>query len=301
MKTSCPHCNQHVEADDQWAGQVVACPTCKGQIVLPAAASPRPLAAPPLLQPNYTEQFAKDKGSFLKGQSLRDWEQAALRSYGALANIRQSLIIFFVLLALNVIGRLIFMSNVSPGMQADFAFDFFGFTIVGVLALITFFTPRWWMVLTTAIAIFPFALGIITGIMAVGFLCMIPMLKRANQELYLSASDYDAMKATVSEIATGEQAVLWPEIGKLANNPVRVRFFDNAAVFLLGKKPFNTILTTDASQCVIEVTKKAKKFLKQWPIQGKVKKTNIPLTDEGHTRLQEWLTKAGTPAEAVGA
>jgi hypothetical protein len=252
----------------------------------------QPPAAPPLPQPNYTEQFANNKDDLLKGQSLRDWEQAALTSYAALANIRQSLGLFFVLLALNVIGRLVLMSNVSPGLQTHFGFDFFGFIVVGILALITFFTPRWWMVLTTAIAIFPFALGIITGLMAIAFLCMIPMLRRANQELYLSASDYEAMKVTVSKIAAGQQADLWPEIGKLANNPLRVHFFDNAVLFVLGKKPLNTISNNEAAQCVVEVTKKNKKLLKQWPLQGKVKKTNIPLTDDGYTRLQEWLSKA---------
>jgi hypothetical protein len=235
-------------------------------------------------------------GDFLKGHSLRDWEQVALRSFGALANIRQSLGLFFVLLALNVIGRLVLMGNVSPGLQTHFVMDLSGFIVVGILALITFFTPRWWMVLITAIAIFPFALGIITGIMAVGLLCMIPMLKRANQELYLSAADYDAMKAAISGIAAGQQADLWPEIGKLANNAVRVHFFDNSALFLLGKKPLNTILTTDAAQCVIEVNKKGKKFLKQWLVQGRVKKTNIPLSDDGHTRLQDWLAKSAMTA-----
>gem|GEM_PF-3056837 len=48
MKTSCPHCKQQVEVDDQWAGQSVACPTCNGQIVLPRLTSPPPsVAAPP--------------------------------------------------------------------------------------------------------------------------------------------------------------------------------------------------------------------------------------------------------------
>jgi len=248
-----------------------------------------PTAAPAPPWPNYAEQFAANKDNFLAGESLRDWEQAALRSYGAVANIRQSLGIFFVLLALNAFGRLFFLDKVSPEMKSTLVFDLFGFAVVGVLALVTYFTPRWWMVLITAIAIFPFALGIITGIMAVGFLCMIPALRRANAELYLSASDYDAIKVAVSEIATGRQAERWPEIGKLANHPVRVRFFDNAALFLFGKAAFNTILPREAIQCVVQVTKQHKKILKHWPVQGKVKSANIPLTDEGHARLQGWL------------
>jgi hypothetical protein len=261
----------------------------------------QPIATQPPSQPTYADQFEREKNDFLKGESLRDWEQAALRSYSAVANIRQSLGIFLVLLALNVIGRLFLLDKVSPAMKAGMMFDFFGFTVVGVLALVTFFTPRWWMVMTTAIAIFPFALGIITGIMAIGFLCMIPMLRRANQELYLSATDYEDMKATLSEIAAGQRAVSWVEIGKLVNNAVRVRFFNNAAVFLHGKNTCNTIANSDAGQCVVEVTKRNQKLLKQWPVQGKLKKINIPLTDEGGSRLQEWLAKAATPAAAASA
>lgn len=52
-KFQCPHCNQHLEIPDELLGQTVECPTCKGQMTLPAPAFPaapeaaRPPAAPP--------------------------------------------------------------------------------------------------------------------------------------------------------------------------------------------------------------------------------------------------------------
>ncbi len=35
MKFECPHCQQPIEADDEWAGMATECPTCKGSIVIP--------------------------------------------------------------------------------------------------------------------------------------------------------------------------------------------------------------------------------------------------------------------------
>src|ERR1700733_12549226 len=35
MKTKCPQCGQHIEADDQWAGTEVTCPTCQQLFTLP--------------------------------------------------------------------------------------------------------------------------------------------------------------------------------------------------------------------------------------------------------------------------
>lgn len=37
MKFACPHCNQRIEAGDEFAGQVVECPSCKGEIAIPAS------------------------------------------------------------------------------------------------------------------------------------------------------------------------------------------------------------------------------------------------------------------------
>jgi len=40
----CPHCQQHIEADDSICGQTVECPSCKGEIVVPEKPKPRPAA-----------------------------------------------------------------------------------------------------------------------------------------------------------------------------------------------------------------------------------------------------------------
>jgi len=35
MKTACPHCEQRVEVEDEWAGMEVTCPTCQKAFALP--------------------------------------------------------------------------------------------------------------------------------------------------------------------------------------------------------------------------------------------------------------------------
>lgn len=45
MKVKCPHCQQHVELDDTWAGRELKCPTCAKPFRVPAP-KPRPSAAP---------------------------------------------------------------------------------------------------------------------------------------------------------------------------------------------------------------------------------------------------------------
>jgi len=35
MKFDCPHCNQNIEAEDNWAGTQASCPTCKQPILIP--------------------------------------------------------------------------------------------------------------------------------------------------------------------------------------------------------------------------------------------------------------------------
>ena len=37
IRTSCPHCNQTIEAPEEMAGQVAGCPTCGGEMVIPGA------------------------------------------------------------------------------------------------------------------------------------------------------------------------------------------------------------------------------------------------------------------------
>ena len=59
-KISCPHCGQHILADDAWAGQNINCPACQKAFDVPAPAAPppppglrinRPPAPPPGPQP----------------------------------------------------------------------------------------------------------------------------------------------------------------------------------------------------------------------------------------------------------
>ncbi|GEM_PF-6925712 len=290
----------------------------------------QPIAASLLPQLNYTEQFAKNKDDFLKGQSLRDWEQAALRSYAKLVQIRLILGVFFVLVALDAVFRTILLTKVPTAWKAGMVVDLAGFVVVGVFALITLFKLRWWMLLTAAIAIIPFnysstrigmelfntttialfpcVLGYTVAIIMLFMIaCAVGWwrVNRANRGFCLSPCDFDAIKLAFSEIATGRQAELWPQIGEIhvsfGDEPVRVRFFDNGALFFLGKNPLHIVLNNDAQKCVVEVTKKNKKFIKQWPAQGKVLPVNIALTDVGHTRLKEWLNRVATPAVVANA
>lgn len=50
MKTSCPHCGQHITADDSYAGMTVTCPGCAQDFQLAAGPPPVPPAAPPAAQ-----------------------------------------------------------------------------------------------------------------------------------------------------------------------------------------------------------------------------------------------------------
>lgn len=49
MNTECPSCKQSIEADDQWAGTRVACPTCKAEFDLPPVQPQTSIAPPPVL------------------------------------------------------------------------------------------------------------------------------------------------------------------------------------------------------------------------------------------------------------
>jgi len=37
IKFSCPHCEQHIQAEDSYAGTQIACPTCSGGLVIPGS------------------------------------------------------------------------------------------------------------------------------------------------------------------------------------------------------------------------------------------------------------------------
>jgi DNA-directed RNA polymerase subunit RPC12/RpoP len=47
FKFSCPHCGQHIEADESMAGMAAACPTCSRQLVVP---QPQPAIPPKIAQ-----------------------------------------------------------------------------------------------------------------------------------------------------------------------------------------------------------------------------------------------------------
>jgi DNA-directed RNA polymerase subunit RPC12/RpoP len=48
MKFECPHCQQHIQADDGYAGMQINCPACNGGLVVPGVArAPEPPAPPP--------------------------------------------------------------------------------------------------------------------------------------------------------------------------------------------------------------------------------------------------------------
>ena len=51
LTLSCPHCNQAVQCDDQWAGQQIQCPICQGAFVVPAPAAGTAAGNPLVPQP----------------------------------------------------------------------------------------------------------------------------------------------------------------------------------------------------------------------------------------------------------
>jgi hypothetical protein len=46
VKFSCPHCQQHIEADAGYAGMRINCPTCNGGLTVPGVAVPVAVLAP---------------------------------------------------------------------------------------------------------------------------------------------------------------------------------------------------------------------------------------------------------------
>lgn len=47
IKFSCPHCNQHITCDDLWGGHELQCPSCQGNLTVPARRAPVAAAPPP--------------------------------------------------------------------------------------------------------------------------------------------------------------------------------------------------------------------------------------------------------------
>jgi pullulanase len=66
MNLECPHCRQHLEIDQAWAGNTLECPSCHQSVLLPRPAA-QPIAPPPVnvpLQPTAsTSVVKKSKGS----------------------------------------------------------------------------------------------------------------------------------------------------------------------------------------------------------------------------------------------
>jgi len=44
IKLDCPHCGQHLEGDEELCGQTITCPSCNGEIIIPAKAAPARVA-----------------------------------------------------------------------------------------------------------------------------------------------------------------------------------------------------------------------------------------------------------------
>src|SRR5580700_6041366 len=66
FKFSCPHCDQHIQCDQQWAGQTIPCPACSGQIAVPqipvaTLAPPRESSTAPAPSPAPVRKAAAKK------------------------------------------------------------------------------------------------------------------------------------------------------------------------------------------------------------------------------------------------
>ena len=244
----------------------------------------------------FSQYHRPDEPGFLQAAVLRHWELNALTSYPMFAAIRQSLGTFLLLLAGNAILRLILLERLSPEIKAGIGTELGGFVFVGILATFTFFIPRWWLLVVMAIAIPFFALGIITGIMAVAFLCMAPALRRANLDFHLSMPQYDAIKQKLSTIAEGADASEWPVVAKRGNVAFRGRLFENYAVFLFGKTVMNLIGAEDAGKIIFDLDKAGAKTLKTWPTRpkGKLVHPNLVLNEDGFVLLEKWISEKGS-------
>lgn len=77
MKTQCPECTQSIEADDQWAGMTVTCPTCEKGFILPnlsiqpESAAAGESAPPPVIVARKPDQETRSKAFQIPYISLR--------------------------------------------------------------------------------------------------------------------------------------------------------------------------------------------------------------------------------------
>jgi hypothetical protein len=52
FKFACPHCQQHIQADEGYAGLQIQCPSCQGSLIVPGTApAPAPAVTPPPQRP----------------------------------------------------------------------------------------------------------------------------------------------------------------------------------------------------------------------------------------------------------
>ncbi len=51
IKFACPHCNQHITCDELWGGHELQCPSCQGNLTVPARPAPAAAPPPPTPQP----------------------------------------------------------------------------------------------------------------------------------------------------------------------------------------------------------------------------------------------------------
>lgn len=61
LKFSCPHCQQHIQADEGYAGLQIQCPSCRGSLIVPgtpAAPAPAASAPPPPVPPQAGARLA---------------------------------------------------------------------------------------------------------------------------------------------------------------------------------------------------------------------------------------------------
>lgn len=240
----------------------------------------------------YAREFDDKKAEFLRGRTLEGWEKAAVENYVIIRNIRQAMGAFLVLLGVNALGRLILMERASYQAQTIMKTELLGFSVIGLLAVVTFFLPRWYTVLVTALAIFPLALGIFTVLMALALLATVPSLVRANKSLFLTPGLYGEFKSRFAAILAGGASRAWTTIGKIGRFDLKVLFFENAALFVSGKNPLNVLSRSDAAHSEFEKNAKGGYRIIRWVINGKPHKARLPINDEGYAALRQWIDGA---------
>ncbi len=214
----------------------------------------------------FAHQFADHKAELLMHPVLEGWEIAALENFVIIRNIRLTMGWFLALLGLNALARLLMMERASYQVRSAMQAELIGFCLIGLMAIITFLLPRWYTVLLTGLAVFPLALGIFTGLMAVALLAMVPTLISEGRKLFLTPGSYRLVKSRFVAYLTGDAPRDWVKLGKIGKFELRVSFFANAALFASGKNPLNILLREDANRCEFEKMEKGGYRIRRWVI-----------------------------------